>query len=96
MITSNKTVLIHPIISEKSVKDKEHNKYVFKVNWDSNRIEIRRAVQDKFKVKVKKVNTIKVPPKKRRMGRFNGKTSHWKKAIVTLSTGQTIKELDNI
>lgn len=96
MITSEKTVLIHPIISEKSVKDKEHNKYVFKVNWDSNRTEIKKAVQSKFKVKVKKVNTIKVPPKKRRMGRFNGKTSHWKKAIVTLNTGQTIKELDNI
>ncbi|MFW6148348.1 MAG: 50S ribosomal protein L23 [Atribacterota bacterium] len=96
MTTSERMVLIHPIISEKSVKDKEHNKYVFKVDLDSNRTEIKKAVQSKFKVKVKKVNTIKVPPKKRRMGRFNGKTSLWKKAIVTLNTGQTIKELDNI
>lgn len=95
-MASNKIVLIHPIISEKSIKDKEHNKYVFKVNWESNKTEIKKAVQDKFKVKVDKVNTIKVPAKKRRMGRFAGKTSHWKKVIVTLREGQTIKELDNI
>ena len=97
MIASNKKIiLIHPIISEKSVRDKEHNKYIFKVDWNSNRTEIKKAVQDKFKVQVEKINTIKVPPKKSRMGKFTGKTSHWKKAIVTLKEGQSIKELDNI
>jgi len=97
MIASNKKIiLIHPIISEKSVRDKEYNKYIFKVDLDSNRTEIKKAVQDKFKVKVGKINIIKVPPKTRRMGRFTGKTSRWKKAIVTLKEGQSIKELDNI
>lgn len=95
-MTSYKTVLIHPIISEKSVRYREQSKYFFKVNWDSNKTEIKKVVEDKFKVKVDKVNTIKVPAKKRRMGKFSGKTSHWKKAIITLVNGQTIKELDNI
>ncbi len=95
-MASYKTVLIHPIISEKSVRDKEYSKYIFKVNWDSNKTEIKKVIEDKFKVKVDKVNTIKVAAKKRRMGKYSGKTSHWKKAVVTLSEGQTIKELENI
>jgi large subunit ribosomal protein L23 len=95
-MTSYKTILIHPLISEKSVRDKEYNKYTFKVQWDSNRIEIRKAIEDKFKVKVSKVNTIKVPAKTRKMGKYTGKTSNWKKAIVTLSKGQIIKELENV
>ncbi len=95
-MASLKTILIHPIISEKSVKDKENHKYTFKVQWDSNRTEIRKAVEEKFKVKVNKVNTIKVPSKSRKMGKYLGKTSRWKKAIVTLSEGQSIKELENI
>ncbi|MBN2395587.1 MAG: 50S ribosomal protein L23 [Candidatus Atribacteria bacterium] len=95
-MTSYKTILIHPVVSEKSVKDKEHNKYTFKVIWNANRVEIKKAVEEKFKVKVEKVNTIKVHPKNRKMGRFIGNTSHWRKAIVTLSAGQTIKELETV
>lgn len=95
-MTSNKNILIHPIISEKSVRDKEHGKYSFRVDMNSNKSEIKKIVQEKFKVKVEKVNTIKVPSKNRKMGKFSGKTSQWKKAIITLSEGQTIKELDNI
>lgn len=95
-MTSNKTILIHPIISEKSVRDKEDSKYIFKVDLGANKNEIKKIVEDKFKVKVAKVNTIKVPAKNRKMGKYSGKTSHWKKAIITLTKGQTIKELDNI
>ncbi|MDD2352139.1 MAG: 50S ribosomal protein L23 [Candidatus Caldatribacteriota bacterium] len=95
-MTSQKIILIHPIISEKSVRDKEQGKYSFKVDMNSNKSEIKKVVEEKFKVKVDKVNTIKVPSKNRKMGRFSGKTSQWKKAIITLSDGQTIKELDNI
>lgn len=95
-MTSQKNILIHPIISEKSVRDKEQGKYSFKVDMNSNKSEIKKVVEEKFKVKVDKVNTIKVPSKNRKMGRFSGKTSQWKKAIITLSDGQTIKELDNI
>ncbi len=95
-MTSTKMVLIHPIISEKSVKDKEFNKYLFKVNINSNKSEIKKAIEDKFKVKVDKVNTINVPAKTRRMGKYIGKTSKWKKVIITVKAGQSIKELDNI
>ena len=95
-MTSNKMILIHPIISEKSVKEKEYNKYLFKVSLDSNKSEIKKAVEGKFKVKVDKVNIINVPAKTRKMGKHIGKTSQWKKAIVTMKEGQSIKELDNI
>ncbi|MFA7574050.1 MAG: 50S ribosomal protein L23 [Arcobacteraceae bacterium] len=95
-MTSQKIILIHPIISEKSVRDKEQGKYSFKVDMNSNKSEIKKVVEEKFKVKVDKVNTIKIPSKNRKMGKFSGKTSQWKKAIITLSDGQTIKELDNI
>ncbi len=96
MKVTNKTILIHPIISEKSVKDKEQNKYQFKVFLDSNKSEIKKAIEEKFKIKVDKINTIKVPAKTRRMGKYIGKTSQWKKAIITVKEGQSIKELDNI
>ena len=95
-MTSNKTILIHPIISEKSVKEKEYNIYLFKVCLVSNKSEIKKAVEDKFKVKVDKVNTINVPSKTRKMGKYIGKTAQWKKVIVTIKEGQSIKELDNI
>ena len=95
-MNQGKSVLIHPIISEKTVRDKEYNKYVFKVEWNTNRTDVKKFVEDKFNVKVKKVNTIKVPGKKRTLGKYSGKTSRWKKAIVTLGEGQTIKELENI
>ncbi|MDD4363301.1 MAG: 50S ribosomal protein L23 [Atribacterota bacterium] len=95
-MSTTKTILIHPIISEKSVLNKELGKYVFKVSWDANKSEIKKAVEDKFKVKVDKVNTVKVPGKSRKMGKYMGMTSHWKKAIVTLTDGQKIQELENI
>lgn len=95
-MTSIKTILVHPIISEKSVRDKENSKYTFKVSADSNKSEIKKIIEEKFKVKVKKVNILKVPSKNRKLGKYSGRTSQWKKTIVTLGKGQTIKELDNI
>jgi|LSQX01.3.fsa_nt_gb large subunit ribosomal protein L23 len=96
MRASSKMVLIQPIISEKSVKEKEHNKYIFKVYLRANKSEIKKAIEDKFKIKVEKVNTANMPGKIRKMGKYIGKTSQWKKAIVTVKEGQSIKELDNI
>jgi large subunit ribosomal protein L23 len=95
-MTSIKTILVHPIISEKSVRDKENSKYTFKVSADSNKSEIKKVIEEKFKAKVKKVNIIKVPSKNRKLGKYSGRTAQWKKAIVTLGKGQSIKELDNI
>ena len=96
MRTSTKTILIQPIISEKSVREKENNKYSFKVYLNANKSEIKKAIEDKFKIKVERVNTINMPGKIRKMGKHIGKTSQWKKAIITVKEGQSIKELDNI
>lgn len=89
-------IILQPIISEKSVRLKEENKYVFKVDWEANCSEIGKAIEEKFKTKVTKVNIIKMPGKKKSLGRYSGKTSRWKKAIVTLKAGEKIKELENI
>jgi len=93
---SDRDIILKPIISEKSVRLKENNKYVFKVDWGANCSEIGKAIEEKFKTKVTKVNIIKMPGKKKSLGRYSGKTSHWKKAIVTLKAGEKIKELENI
>ena len=84
-------ILRRPVITEKSTMLGEMGQYVFEVARDANKIEIRRAVEEVFKVKVRAVNTIHVPGKERRMGRSKGTTSSWKKAIVTLQPGQRIE-----
>ena len=77
-------VIIAPIITEKSMMGIADKKYTFKVAKDANKILIAEAVENLFKVKVEKVNTISVRGQERRMGRYSGYTSSWKKAIVTL------------
>jgi large subunit ribosomal protein L23 len=84
-------ILRRPVITEKSTMLGEMGQYVFEVARDANKIEIRRAVEEVFKVKVRAVNTIHVPGKERRMGRSKGMTPSWKKAIVTLQPGQRIE-----
>lgn len=67
------------------------NKYTFEVDMRANKVQIKEAVEQIFKVEVEKVNTLKVKGKLRRMGRHEGYTSDWKKAIVTLKPGQSIE-----
>ena len=79
-------VIIKPIITENSMEMAGNKKYVFKVLRDASKTEIRYAVEEVFKVKVKDVNTISMPGKKKRLGsRKEGTTPAWKKAIVTLA-----------
>ena len=78
-------IVIKPIISEKSIGGLQENKYTFKVAKDANKIEIAKAVEELFNVKVAKVNTISVKGKQKRMGRSVGRTAAYKKAIVTLT-----------
>ena len=66
------------------------NKVTFKVVPTANKIEIRKAVEEIFKVKVLAVNTCRYEGKKKRLGRYEGKRSDWKKAIVTLAPGEKI------
>ena len=89
-LTSYETI-IYPVVSEKGTILQEQNKYIFRVHSKTNKIEIKRAVQDIFKVKVKKVNTISVHGKEKRMRYKSGFTSSWKKAIVTLRAGEKIE-----
>ena len=79
-----------PVITEKSMADKENGKYTFKVNPRANKIEIKNAIEKIFNVKVTSIRTLNVKPKKRRVGRYTGLTNRKKKAIVTLAEGQTI------
>ncbi|HHW45938.1 MAG TPA: 50S ribosomal protein L23 [Clostridiales bacterium] len=78
-------IILAPIITEKSMQGIKDKKYTFKVAKDANKIEIKEAVEKLFKVEVVKVNTINVRGQLRRMGRFEGYTPSWKKAVVTLS-----------
>ena len=77
-------IIIAPVLTEKSLSGIADTKYTFKVAKDANKIEIADAVAKLFKVDVAKVNTINVRGQARRMGRYNGYTAAWKKAIVTL------------
>ena len=78
-------IIQKPIITERSMEDMEGKKYTFKVDKNANKIEIKNAVEEIFSVKVLKVNTMNMKGKTKRMGRFEGKRSDWKKAIVQLT-----------
>ena len=90
-------VIIKPIITEDSMARLADKKYTFKVASDANKIEIKKAVEEIFKVKVDKVNTISMKAKNKRVGYHFGKTSEWKKAIVTLTAdSKTIEFFDSM
>ena len=78
-------IIVKPIITEKSMSAVADKKYVFKVARDAGKIEIKKAIEEIFKVKVQSVNTINVKGKEKRMGVHVGKTAAYKKAIVTLT-----------
>ena len=84
-------IIVRPIITEKSSRLMEENKFTFEVLPAANKIEIRKAVEDVFKVKVLSVHTIQVHSKPKRTGRFRGRTRSWKKAVVTLVPGERIE-----
>lgn len=79
-------IIIRPIITEKTMGGMPNKKYTFEVAKDTNKIEIAKAVEEVFKVKVDKVNTLKVRGRLRRQGKFQGYTPSWKKAVVTLKS----------
>lgn len=90
-------IIVRPIITEKSMDGLAERKYTFEVAKNANKIEVKKAVETLFGVKVAKVTTISVKGKKKRMGRSEGYTSDWKKAIVTLTEdSKTIEFFDGI
>lgn len=86
-----------PLITEKGTKLKEnHNKVLFKVERTANKIEIKRAIEEIFNVKVLRVSTINQTGKKKRHGFKIGKRPDWKKAIVTLKQGEKLEFLERV
>ena len=79
-------IIIKPIVTEKSNDELQAGKYTFRVNKKATKIDIRNAVEKLFEVKVLNVNTMSVKGKEVRRGKTTGKTSDWKKAIVTIDT----------
>lgn len=85
-------IIRRPLISEKGTDLKDRiNQYLFEVAQDANKIEIKRAVESLFRVKVLQVRTLSVKGKKKRVGRLVGRTPGWKKAVATLKEGETIE-----
>lgn len=80
-------IILAPVITEKSMYGVAERKYTFRVAKDANKIEIAKAVEELFSVRVAKVNTVSVKGHFKRMGRTAGYRSDWKKAIVTLTEG---------
>ncbi len=85
-------VIIRPLVTEKTNLQKElHNQVSFEVDRRANRIEIKRAVEEGFKVKVASVRTMQMTGKTVQRGRIQGKRRDWKKAIVRLMPGERIE-----
>jgi large subunit ribosomal protein L23 len=94
-------VLIKPLITEKmNFLVESYNKYGFVVDYNANKIQIAKAVEEKFEVKVYDVNTVRYEGKTktqfRKSGRFSGKSARYKKAIVTLEKGQKIDLFEQV
>jgi large subunit ribosomal protein L23 len=87
----NIDIIKAPIITEKSQSLSKNNTYVFKVDKSANKTQIKQVIEKKFNVKVKSVNTLNVKGKKKRVGRYTGRTSAYKKAIVSLMEGSKIE-----
>jgi len=86
-----RSIIVRPIISEKSYAGIEHNRYTFEVDKRASKPQIADAVAEVFKVTVTKVNTMNVPGKTRRLRTSTGTTRTWKKAVVTLKEGDKIE-----
>ena len=78
-------IILKPILSEKSYADIANKKYTYKVAKSANKVEIKKAIEEIFGVKVKSVNTVNVDGKLKRQGKTQGYTSDYKKAYVTLT-----------
>lgn len=89
-------VLIRPLVTEKTTDLMQENKYTFVVPLTANKVEIRQAVEQIFKVKVEQISTVRVLGKVKRMGKNQGKRPDYKKAIVKLAAGQRIEFFEGV
>ena len=93
-------IIYRPIVTEKLTALQEKQQYAFEVEPDANKLDIKRAIEKKFNVTVNSVRTLvnkgKAKAQMTRRGRFEGRTKHWKKAIVTLKEGDKIEFFQNV
>jgi large subunit ribosomal protein L23 len=90
-------IIIRPLVTEKSHDQLDRlGAYTFVVARDANKIEIAKAVEKQFNVKVKDVRTMRYAGKQKRMGRFAGRKASWKKAVVTLAEGDSIELFEGV
>jgi large subunit ribosomal protein L23 len=86
-------IIRRPIVTEASTALMEEGKYVFEVDIRANKYQIRQALEEIFGVKIDRVNTMRVPGKLKRYGRYSGRTPEWKKAIIKLAEGSKSIEI---
>ena len=100
MSLSAAQVVLRPVISEKSMDQTQRQKYTFAVHDDANKLQVKAAVEELFKVTVLDVNVLTTKSKEkvrnRRRGRTVGRTSPWKKAIVTVKPGDSIEFFEGV
>jgi large subunit ribosomal protein L23 len=88
---NHRSVLIAPVVSEKSYALLAANKYTFRIHPDAHKTQVRQAVEQIFNVRVEDVRTVNVKSKPKRRGMTSGRTREWKKAIVQLHPDDTIE-----
>lgn len=92
MIGNYRDIILAPVITEKASNIAANgDRIVFKVSKDANKTQIKQAIEKIYNVKVVKVNTLNVKPKKKRVGRYTGTTSAYKKAYITLAEGSQLE-----
>lgn len=89
-------IILRPIISEKAVSGMGDGKYAFRVHLTANKTQIADAIEKIYGVTVTGVNTMRMQGKVRRVGKFQGRRSDWKKAIVQLKEGDSIQVLEGL
>jgi len=87
---SNGQIIKYPIITDKATRLLENNQYSFLVDRYSDKISIKAAIENLFNVKILKINTCRLPRKKKRVGKYIGWKPQYKKAVITLSEGDVI------
>jgi large subunit ribosomal protein L23 len=100
MTLESAQVVLQPVISEKSMDETRRGKYTFRVHVDANKFQVKSAVEELFKVHVTEVNVLTTKAKEkslnRRRGRQRGWTSPWKKAIVSIASGEKIEFFEGV
>ena len=87
---TNPDIIFAPVVTEKSANNARDGIYTFKVAKSATKTQIKKTIENQFGVHVEKINTLITKPKDRRVGKYTGKTKTYKKAIVTLKSGETI------